>query len=53
MSCATPGCSNTNLVHSGVDATMIFEIQMTGKYCYPCAAAYITIKRDMSSLTSN
>lgn len=45
--CATPGCTNTELIHSGIDA-FIREIPFTEKYCYPCGNAFFTIKGDIT-----
>lgn len=45
--CATPGCTNTELIHSGIDA-FCREIPFTEKYCYPCGNAFFTIKNDIT-----
>lgn len=50
--CKTPGCKNTELVYSGVDA-MVFGLPMTETYCYSCAAAYMTIKADVADAQQN
>lgn len=47
--CKTPGCKNTELVYSGVDAVML-GLPMTETYCYTCASAYATIKNDIQEL---
>lgn len=47
--CKTEGCKRTDLVYSGTDAFML-GLPATETYCYGCAAAYYTIKRDVEAL---
>jgi len=47
MKCANPGCENTELIHSGIDA-FCREIPFTEKYCYPCGNAFYFIKKDIT-----
>lgn len=47
MKCATPGCENTELIHSGIDA-FCREIPFTEKYCYPCGNAFYFIKKEIT-----
>jgi hypothetical protein len=49
MGCQTPGCENTDLIHSGVDA-MVRDMPFTQRFCYPCGNAYVTIKRAIEAL---
>lgn len=46
--CNTPGCTNTELIYSGIDA-FVREIPFTEKYCYPCGNAFVTIKNDIAN----
>ena len=49
IQCAVPGCKNTELIYSGIDA-FIREIPFTEKYCYPCGNAFFYIKADITQL---
>lgn len=48
--CEVPGCTDTQIIYSGVDATMIYETHITGRFCQNCSKAYIIIRREVDKL---
>lgn len=46
--CKVQGCTNTDLIYSGIDA-FCREIPVTETYCYPCGNAFYFIKKDIEA----